>query len=38
MTLILKAFFLGFAITLGVELAIGFCFAIGEGLKGANKK
>lgn len=34
----LEAFGVGFAITLGVEIALGFCIALGSVSKGANKK
>lgn len=30
--------FAGFAFTMGVELALGLCFAIGVVFKGANKE
>lgn len=34
----LQAFGIGFCITLGVEVALGLCFAIGAVLKGANRR
>lgn len=34
----LQAFGVGFAITLGVEVALGLCFATRVVLKGASKK
>lgn len=34
----LTAFGLGFFITLGVEIALGMCFAIGAVFKGARRK
>lgn len=33
----LQAFGIGFAITLGIEIAFGFCMAVGAVLKGVNK-
>jgi hypothetical protein len=38
MMLFAKAFCIGFATTLGVEIALGFCFAIASALKGASRK
>ena len=34
----LQAFGFGFCVTLGVEVALGLCFAIGRVCKGASKK
>lgn len=34
----LQAFGMAFAITLGVEIALGLCIAIGAVFKGENKK
>ena len=34
----LKAFTIGFALTVGVELAMGLCMAIGSIFKGDSKK
>jgi hypothetical protein len=36
--LFLEAFCLGFALTLGVEVALGLCFAIGKVAKGNGRK
>ena len=33
-----NAFVVGFAVTLGMEIALGLCFAIRAVLKGASKK
>jgi hypothetical protein len=34
----LQAFLNGFSITLGVEVALGLCLALGKVFKGANKE
>ena len=36
--LFLKLFGMGFAITMGMEVALGLCFAIRNVLRGASKK
>ena len=36
--ILLKAFCLGFSLTLGVEVALGLCIALGKALKEANKE
>lgn len=35
--LFLKAFLMGFSVTLGVEVALGLCIALGRTTKGATK-
>ena len=33
-----QAFGTGFFVTLGVEVALGLCYALGTAIKGANKR
>ena len=36
--MLIAAFGIGFAVTVGMEVALGLCFAIRAVLRGANKK